>query len=142
MRAQLLLRDLSLLLLNSSSVFCGCSLTHAATASCSVTTPISTSCNLKGWGSYTSCISAKHGMNFAFIKSSAIQQFEHSEVLKICDRIIQDCFLYLFLSPAKGPGSETICGNCWVNEDNPFHQKVGYCKPFAVTSGNTVRKRK
>lgn len=98
MRAQLLLRDLSLLLLNSSSVFCGCSLTHAATASCSVTTPISTSCNLKGWGSYTSCISAKHGMNFAFIKSSAIQQFEHREVLKICDRIIQDCFLHLFLS--------------------------------------------
>ena len=74
--------------LNSSSVFCGCSLTHAATASCSVTTPISTSRNLKGRGSYTSCISAKHGMNFALIKSSAIQQFEHSEVLKIRDRII------------------------------------------------------
>ena len=86
-------------------------------------------------------------MNFALIKSSAIQQFEHSEVLKIRDKITWFLFrtasyVSLFLSPAKGPGSETICSDCWVNKDDPFHQKVGYCKPFAVTSGNTVRKRK
>ena len=61
----------------------------------------------------------------------------------MCDGIT--CFLLPTspsFSPAKGPGSETICGHCWVNEDDSLHQKVGYCKPFAVTSSNTVRKRK
>ena len=81
-------------------------------------------------------------VNYKAHASSAVQWYSSLNTGACWNTIHSGLFsTSLFLSPAKGPSSETISGYRWVDEDNPFHQKVGHCKPLAVASGNTVRKR-